>query len=455
MPMGSFALDARITLIRKATSTLDLQYYHIGNDEVGHAILRELYLAAQRGVRVRLLMDDMYTTQLDPLLAALQTAPNVEVRLFNPFTWGRGDQVTRYAEMLLDFSRLNHRMHNKLFIADGAVAIVGGRNLADEYFLRARTANFIDMDFLAMGKLIGELGKLFDEYWNSDETFMVRSVVQARPEVDRLLAAEPEQDATATADVLGQPSLSAVLAGRAKLPQVYVADAFAYADNPSKLRGKRHRHARESVTSRFVQLLASTQQEALIFNPYFIPGSRGMTQIKALRERGVKLSVVTNSMHTSDEPLVNLAYLRYREPMLALGVRLFELSDEGVKRELKLRNAYASSTAQLHAKLGVLDRKSVLAGSVNMDSRSEWTNTEIGILIRSPELAERLLSIWRIDETPSFHEVRRRADGQGLEWVTRNGRDEHIQETDPDGKGNWYQRLLLHVQSLFVAEDLL
>ncbi|MGE4239036.1 phospholipase D family protein [Ramlibacter sp.] len=462
MPGAGFALDARVALIRNAVSTLDLQYYLLGNDEVGHTILRELRLAAERGVRVRLLVDDMHTPGLDPLLAGLHATPNAQVRLFNPFPSGRDSQGARYLGLLFDFSRLNHRMHNKAFIADGAMAVIGGRNLADEYFFRSREGNFIDIDFVVAGEVTSQLGRLFDEYWNSEEAYPVDAVVRpdsAPAELRQAFvrattpATPPAETKPAARDMLGQPTLTAVLAGTAPL-SMHVADASAWADSPQKARGSAAKQKqRESVTVKFVQALRTAQKEVLVFNPYFIPGSRGMASIRQLRERGIDIHIVTNSMSTSDEPIVNLAYRRYRDELLSLGVRIFELTDDGLKREARFADVLGESKGQLHAKLALVDRHTVMAGSMNLDARSAFANTEIGVVMKSPDLAARILPLMQLDRFPGVYEVRRSAEGGKLEWVSRDGSEERKRDTDPDG--NWYQRFKVMIQSLFIHEDIL
>ena len=179
LPQANFALDARLELIRRAQASLDVQTYQLGNDKTGRLILRELRDAARRGVRVRLLLDDFYTAGLDPLLLALAAEPKAQVRLFNPFANGREHMATRWLDFFTDFRRLNHRMHNKLFIADGAIAIAGGRNLADEYFLRSELANFIDFELLMAGPVVPESARIFDSYWNSDVVYPLQRVVRA------------------------------------------------------------------------------------------------------------------------------------------------------------------------------------------------------------------------------------------------------------------------------------
>ena len=224
MPHADIALDARITLIRRAQASLDVQYYQVGNDEIGRLFLRELRDAAQRGVRVRLLVDDFYTRGMDALLQGLAAHPHVEVRLFNPFASGRDYRVGRLAHPAFDFKRLNHRMHNKMFVADGAMAIVGGRNIASGYFLHG-SDNFIDFDAFMLGPVVGQLQHIFDRHWNRLQVYPI-DVLAPPSETPQALRADFEQRVagshttlrTAPADAYGVPPLSLERAGTPRWP---------------------------------------------------------------------------------------------------------------------------------------------------------------------------------------------------------------------------------------------
>jgi phosphatidylserine/phosphatidylglycerophosphate/cardiolipin synthase-like enzyme len=461
MPQSSFALDARLALIRSARSSIDLQYYLIGNDTIGRLILRELRDAAARGVRVRLLVDDLYTQGLDPLLLGLAAHDHVEVRLFNPFVSGRSWALGRFIAFAGDFRRLNHRMHNKLFIADGAMAVAGGRNLADEYFFRSREANFLDMDLLIAGDLVSRLSAFFDRYWNSEQAYPLHSIVapyQPRAELqddfeDR--TAGPTDPATlppAGADYYGAPPFSAALGQRRF--RFVIAEAGAHADSPDKARADAAVDERsDTVTSHFMGFLRDAKQEALLFSPYFIPGDTGLKRMNELRSRGVQVRVVTNAMGTSDEPLVNLGYERYRRQMLGMGVQLYEISSSRLTRDPTLKSVLGSSRGRLHAKMAFIDRCLVLVGSMNMDPRSAYTNTEIGIGIKSPDLAKLILDVYRADGFNGVYQVQLKPDGSGVQWVGRDDDGEEVLADEPD-IGLW-QRFKLWLMYKFVPEDLL
>ena len=245
MPTGQFALSARIELARRAQRSLDVQYYQIHDDQTGRYVLRALRDAALRGVRVRLLIDDLYTAGADPLLLGIDAYANVEVRLFNPFPAGRGNLLTRFAASALDFSRVHRRMHNKLFIADGVIAVAGGRNIADEYFMVGAGANFIDLDTLVAGALVPRLSHLFDEYWNSLRVFPVQSIIRPEATAEELRRnfevltgpqTTPEPEAPPPNDLLGYgPLIHELDAG--KLGLIW-ANAQAYADSPDKVIGR-------------------------------------------------------------------------------------------------------------------------------------------------------------------------------------------------------------------------
>jgi putative cardiolipin synthase len=461
MPEANVALDARLTLIRKAQSSLDLQYYLVGNDEIRHLLLRELRDAARRGVRVRLLVDDFYTVGTDRLLQGLAAHPNVEVRLFNPFAGGRGTSVGRMLGMAADFKRLNHRMHNKLFLADGAIAIAGGRNMADGYFLRG-TDNFIDFDAMVLGPVVPQLQTIFDSYWNSLHVYPIAEVAPTAESTASLRAhfdtvttlPSPEPAPTASMDVYGVPLLSVDLP--ASLQQLVWAQTTAFADNPDKvIRGTTAAEMSETALYHSLAAFHEARSELMLFSPYFVPGKVGMAGLEVARSFGIPVRVITNSMATTDEPLASLAYERYRIPMLKLGIELYELRP--LQGSADNRYGPGSSRSRWHAKMAFIDRKTTILGSMNLDQRSATTNTEVVLLIQSPEFAARVLqyfSATRAQDVNHVHQVKLKPDGKTLQWVALlgEGRAKEL-ETEPDM--DYLLRLKLLLLSPFVSEDLL
>jgi putative cardiolipin synthase len=357
---ASYALDARLELIRRAQSSLDVQTYQLGNDKTGRLLLRELRDAARRGVRVRLLLDDFYTAGMDRLLLGLAVEPNAEVRLFNPFVNLRDHSSGRWLEFFGDFRRLNHRMHNKLFVADGAMAIAGGRNLADEYFLRSESANFIDFEVLMAGPVVRESAAIFDTYWNSDVVYPLQRVAGTSRTADELKSAfdtdtspayAPPPDPLPATDLLGDPPLAAQLANIDEAKWMR-AEAHATADSPNKALGVMA-HPTESLAQRFHEMLATAQSNVVVISPYFIPGDEGMARIRMGREHGINITVITNSLADSDEPLVNINYNRYRVDMLKLGVNLYEVSTQQLRRSGQFRDLLKKARGRLHAKLAL------------------------------------------------------------------------------------------------------
>jgi phosphatidylserine/phosphatidylglycerophosphate/cardiolipin synthase-like enzyme len=467
MHQAAFALDARLALIENATASIDLQYYLIADDSTGRAILRALRDAARRGVRVRLLVDDLYTGGLDNLLLGLASEPHVQVRLFNPFITARDSSARRLLAMALSFKRLNHRMHNKMFIADGSVAVLGGRNLADEYFLRGQQANFIDFDLLAVGDVVGELNGWFDLYWNSEQVYPIADIVRATNSVPlpadelrsyferrTLPAGEPGEAAgSAThvpeADAFGAPPLRRALAQRRF--NLLHAEAHAYADSPRKIDPDNNSIAvRDTLAHRFLLRLDDAHEEVLLVSPYFIPGPEALAKLKALREQNVQISVVTNSLAVSDEPLVSIGLERHQMQLLRIGVNLYELSSTRLKLDNTLRNLLGSSTGRLHAKVGLLDRRMVLLGSMNLDPRSSNINTEIGMLVYSPELAEMITDAFKIGQMSGVYQVKLKPNGSGVRWTAVDGDSREELDIDPDT--NFWQRVRLMLMSLLVPE---
>ena len=471
IPEASFALDARLAMIRSATTSLDLQSYLIADDSTGRLILRELRDAARRGVRVRVLVDDLYTTDLDRLLLGLAATPNAQVRLFNPFIAPRGSSMRRLLALAVHFKRLNHRMHNKLFIADGAVAVVGGRNVADEYFLRGASGNFIDFDLLITGAVMPQLSEWFDLYWNSPYVYAVDDVVRASgpppPAPEALLAtfervttnpfplgpaptptAAPQPDLAF--DLFGAPPFSVALRNRRF--QFLAAEASSYADSPDKIDPDNHSIAiNDTLTHRYFNLLANAKAEVLLFSPYFVPDGDALDHIRQLRSEGIGVRVVTNSLASTDEPLVNIGSQGTQVELLKMGVELFELSARRLKLDRSLRGLLGSSASRLHAKMAFLDRQTVLVGSMNLDPRSSSINTEVGVRVRSARLAEMTLDAFKVDDLAGAYRVTLRPDGKGVRWVSANGDSQEEHDVAPE-TGLW-QRIRLLLLSKFVPID--
>jgi cardiolipin synthase C len=458
----SLALDARLSLIRQARASIDLQVYQLADDTVGHKVLRELRDAAQRGVRVRLLVDDFYTAGMDELLLGLAAHDGAQVRLFNPFAGARGSSIGRWMQMAGDFRRLNHRMHNKLFVADGAMAIVGGRNLADGYFWRDAGANFIDFDVLAVGAVLPDLAGVFDRYWNSAQVRDIASLAATGEPAPALRArfdsatrsVEPAFTSPPTWRGRPTPQFDPLLADG--LAGLIGAEATVFADAPAKL--DRTPGSVAGTTYGFaLQSFRESREELMLFSPYFVPGESGLAGLREARKFGITVRVITNSLGATDEPQASLAYERYRVRLLQMGVELYEVSSMQVQRDETSRRAFGASRAQLHAKLALIDRRAVLLGSMNLDQRSATTNTEMVLLIRSPELAGEIL-MWfnskeRADVRGSY-QVRLKPDGRSLQWVALlgEGRSETL---DEDPEFNLWERLRLWLISLFVPESLL
>jgi cardiolipin synthase C len=493
MPTGQFALQARIELARRAQRTLDVQYYQIHDDRTGRYLLRALRDASERGVRVRLIIDDLYTSGMDPLLLGLDAYPNVEVRLFNPFPAGRQNFLTRFTVNAHEFDRVHRRMHNKLFIADGVMAVAGGRNIADEYFMASAGANFVDLDTFVIGAILPRLGALFDEYWNSDRVLPVRAIVksdhsdvQLQQDFERMTQAEavpivritaapaelsmgaeievigetggtPEPEAPPPNDVLGYgPIVNELDAGKVGL---IWADAQAYADAPDKVIGRVSTYGVapiddvDSVRYNVIEMMRRARKDVVITSPYLIPGQAGLeTFHNSVERHGVKFTLVTNSLAATDEPVVHTGYRRYRPEMLKLGMNLYELSPQKVSRSLRL-GRFSTSIGRLHAKSAVVDGERVFIGSMNFDPRSDQHNTEMGLFIQSPQLAQQMLKLVDVIRQQGAYRVTLAANGKDLVWTTTGpgGREEVVDEPETDA----WSRIMLEVLSVIAPEGLL
>ena len=461
MPLGSYSLDTRVELARRAQVSLDVQYYHFENDETGRWLLRALRDAALRGVRVRLLIDDFYTTGHDGFFLAFAAHPNVEVRLFNPFIEQRDSgKATRFVSAVGDWKRVNHRMHNKLFIADGAMAVIGGRNVANEYFLRSASENFIDVDAFVVGFVVAPLQGLFDRYWNSDAVFPLQAIAAPATDAAELRrrfeewtgpALTPPPPPLPPNDLLGYgPIRDDLDGGRLGLIWGY---AYVFADHPDKpFDGETGGELMEtSVTYNVFEAMRKARTELVVTSPYMVPGPDGMKMLSELSQRGVRLVAMTNSLGATDEPVVHLGYRKYREDMLDIGVDLYEISPSRTKSNVR-HKLFGSSLGRLHSKVAVVDRKTVYIGSMNLDPRSATINTELGAVIDSPQLAREMLRIIDIDRLQSAYRVTRKTGG-GLYWAGIEGDKEMVYEEEPEV--SLWLRFKLFILSPLVPDALL
>ena len=460
LPSGSFAFDARLALARRAERSLDVQYYQLQADSIGLRFLRELRDAARRGVRVRLLLDDLYTAGEDELLRSFAALPNVEVRLFNPLPVRGGSMLGRVFFSLADFNRINRRMHNKLFIADNRFAVSGGRNMADPYFMRSRYANFIDLDVVSAGPVVGEFSNVFDTFWNSPHTYSIESVVPATLSHDAALRRVDELVTSASPDIaidgddpLEQATVESELSsGRLTL---HIAEGRVLADSPTKIDGRGGeidenlgRVARESLDA-----MRAAQSKLSIASPYFIPGPVGMADLTRVIGRHVFVVVITNSLGATDEPLVHFRYARYRRAMLELGVVIREISPD-LSRESGNFGDFGKSLVRLHAKVVVIDERRLLVGSLNLDPRSVWTNTESALLIDSKALAGQVDALVARDRGESSYLLRLAPDGETIEWITTNA-DGKQQVHTHEPHSDWWLRLKTLLLEPFAEESLL
>ncbi|HSG90312.1 MAG TPA: phospholipase D family protein [Pseudomonadales bacterium] len=385
---GTDAFLARVALAKLAERSLDLQYYIWHRDSTGNALAAQLLLAADRGVRVRLLLDDLGSPVGDERLLSLSAHPSIEVRLFNPVA----DRDRGVLGLALDFGRINHRMHNKSMTADNAMTIVGGRNIGDEYFGAGSTMAFADLDVLGAGAVADQVSDSFDLFWNSSSAWPIEALAKQRPSSDEVAAFEARMRA------LAESSLSNDYVVRLQTTDLaedardgaltwYVGEVQVLHDDPDKATGKED----DLLIEQLHGVLDEAEEELVVVSPYFVPGDPGVALFRRLVERGVRVTIITNSLSATDVGAVHAGYARYRKDLLRAGVTLYELRPD-VERvaDAGRRPGYlpgSSSRASLHAKTFCIDREQLFVGSMNLDPRSVLINTEVGVVIDNPALA--------------------------------------------------------------------
>ena len=393
---GLDAFVARAGLARLAERSLDVQYYMYHQDTVGRLLINELLDAADRGVRVRLLIDDMYGQEADAVWLSLDSHPSFEVRLFNPFV----RSISKNLQYVARVKRVNHRMHSKTFTVDNSATIVGGRNIGDEYFDADKDLAFADRDVMSIGPTVPDVSKEFDEYWNSAHSFPITTLKppvaaltldQLRKKLDAFYA---EKTTSAYIQALENSPLANAL--RSNTAQFSFAKAIVIHDAADKLE-KNKGWKEQLLLTQLTPYIKEAKEEFILVSPYFVPGKAGADMLCELSEQGVKVHVLTNSLASNDVAPVHTGYIRHRKELLRCGVQLYELNEQLKKAESKIFTWLPGlSKSSLHAKTMAFDHKALFVASFNFDQRSININTEIGILFYEPDLARQ--SMERFDQ---------------------------------------------------------
>jgi cardiolipin synthase C len=464
------ALSSRLAMVDAAQRSLDLQYYAIHADASTEVILQRLREAARRGVHVRILLDDFNSVGEDAQVLRLAFEPNVEMRLFNPLPGSRNSMIGRVITSLHDVGRMQKRMHNKLFIADNAWGIAGGRNLGDRYFGSGDKQNFVDLDVLAAGRIVQDMSASFDRFWNDELSYPVETLLDPE-DLESLRKPQALASAAGSATAATQPlapalpmtssptvlpSVTPTAVIQAQRPPMDLravpltwAPSTLLVDKPGKVGpGDDEVNAGETVIDGLLHLMQQAQSDVLIISPYFVPGARMMAVYEQLRKRGVRIRVLTNSLASNDAPAAHAGYARYRKALLDMGVELYEMRSDpetavallgSSAQNQKHSGLWGSgpggskgnggSRASLHSKAVVIDQRYSVIGSMNLDLRSQLKNSEVALLIRSPAFAQQATR--QIDGTLASAAYRlERRDGQ-LHWRAPQGASFHDETSEP------------------------
>jgi putative cardiolipin synthase len=442
------AFTARAELIRNAQSSLDLQYYIVHDGISTRMLVDELLKAADRGVRVRILLDDTTSDGLDRIIATLAAHPQIQIRVFNPLHLGRSTGVTRTVGRLLNLSQQHRRMHNKLWLADNSMAIVGGRNLGDEYFDAEPNLNFTDIDMLGVGPVAEQLGHSFDQYWNSALSKPIDEFLSSKPtardlENTRTRLEESLEETRKQNHALYQQLMTYTTDPRLAIWRRELIWAWNQAlwDAPSKVLADGEPDPQLLLTTQLAPELNGVSKELIMVSAYFVPGEPGLVYLTGRADAGVSVSLLTNSLEATDVPAVHGGYAPYRKALLEHGVQLFELRRQpgeggGSGPHLFYSKSYRGSDSSLHSKAMIFDQQKSFIGSFNFDPRSVLWNTEVGVLVDSPELAARVRELAFQGMAPSLSYQAKLENGQVV-WITEDDGKLHTLTKEP---GTWWRR---------------
>jgi putative cardiolipin synthase len=428
---GVDAFAARLLIIDRAEVSIDVQYYLISTDLIGNTFVHALLRAADRGVRVRLLLDDIVTSGYDAGMAALDSHPNFQMRVFNPFNRGAAG---RTLGALGSFSRINRRMHNKSVTIDNQITIIGGRNMSNHYFGAAETKKYGDLDVMGIGPVVNDVSMMFDSYWNHYAALPVQAV--AKPLEDPTAELARVRAALDLADDEIVNSIYAKVVEERYYGYLHSDDSiFEWApyelvyDSADKIDKSKAKDA-ESITTPLLESLKNAESEVIIISPYFVPRKSGIEGFSALQKSGVDVTILTNSLAANNQFAVHAGYGPSRKPLLKNGIKLYEVRPDAHVSGAEFV-AYSGATTTLHTKAFVVDRKSVFIGSFNFDPRSININTELGVIIHSPKLAQFFVESIESKLETETYEVFLNQKEQ-LRWRTYNDGQEVIFDKEPE-----------------------
>ncbi|HEY8035782.1 MAG TPA: phospholipase D family protein [Methylobacter sp.] len=457
IPAGLDGFLIRMQMINAAERTLDLQYFIFREDKTGRLLTDAVLHAADRGVRVRVLIDDLEKVAGDDRITALETHPSIEVRFFNPLAYRGNSTLFREIEFMFNASRLDYRMHNKLLVVDNAIALIGGRNIGDQFFQVNPESQFADDDVFVAGPIAQRLSGTFDEYWNSDLSIPAEALSSEKePHSTREILSTLKEDGIDYVKrvATGEP-FNGILNGR--LPLTWAHAELIY-DSPDKKKIEKGEMVGRLMQRTVANAVIAVQSELLIVTPYLIPGDEGMRLFKALRQRNVRIRVLTNSLKSTPMLLAQSGYMHYRVPLLENGVELYEVrlllgSTKGSGQTAAI-SRYGNYS--LHAKLFVFDRQRLFIGSMNFDQRSMHLNTEIGLIIDSPVLARQVAARFEAmvqpvnSYMPALH-LHGAGEPPNLLWRTQEG-DKVIEYDTEPARSDW-QRVKANILLLLPLDS--
>ncbi len=465
IPAGVNGFLVRMQMINAAEQSIDLQYYIFHGDDTGRLLTSAVLRAAKRGVRVRILVDDGETEPGDEQIVTLAAQQSIEVRLFNPFAYRGHLELFRAVEFMLDASRLDYRMHNKLFVVDNAVALIGGRNIGDQYFQIEPESQFADDDLFCAGPIVKQLSTMFDLFWNSALSIPAQALSnnqssKAALDENREALGEHQQEMKAGGldyvkqIATGEP-FNGLLSGR--LPLVWAPSQLVY-DSPEKKRVEDGELVGKLMHRPVAVAAMAVDSELIMITPFFIPGTVGTQMLNDLRQRNVRVRILTNSLESTPQILAQSGYMPYRKPLLEKGVELYEIRSllGNTKGSGETVGLSRYGNYSLHAKLFVFDRKRVFIGSMNFDQRSMYLNTEMGLIINSPEFANQIAARFDAMTQPAnSYALSLRPDGFGgspqLIWHTLEYGKPLDYEVEP-ARSDW-QRIKANFLSLLPLDQ--